>query len=514
MAFASDKGRQGAAGQGGAVTSYDIDNSLRLNDDDSAYLSKTPTTAGNRKTWTLSLWFKRGNLGSYWNVFGTDSEGECIRISTSDQIEFFHNGAASSYLKTSQVFRDPSAWYHVIWANDTTQSTPSDRVKIYINGEQVTAWASEAYPDEDSVFKVNQISQTHYLGNGHAPASSREFDGYLAEVNFIDGVPTGYTESEWQALDHSTLFGEFDATYGHWKPIAYDGTYGTNGFYLPMGDSSLVSASALEPDGTTVIAPVTDGNYKYHIFTEVGDSTFTVDSASTGSQVEYLVIAGGGGGGGNSGATGGGGGGAGGYRTGYLSVSAQSYTITVGDGGNAESAGSSSIFSTITSAGGGLGAYSNTAGGGGGSGGGGTRNGGCTAGGAATPSGQGNAGSAGCASGGDGNGGGGGAGDVGTGGTSGVYGGPGGVGLASSITGSSVFRAGGGGGGGYDSDAGGTGGNGGGGNGANGMASAGAVGTPNTGGGGGGGGDAGSSAGTVGGAGGSGVVIIRYKYQG
>ena len=501
MAFASDKGRQGAAGQGGAVTSYDIDNSLRLNDDDSAYLSKTPTTAGNRKTWTLSLWFKRGNLGSYWNVFGTDSEGECIRISTSDQIEFFHNGAASSYLKTSQVFRDPSAWYHVIWANDTTQSTPSDRVKIYINGEQVTAWASEAYPDEDSVFKVNQISQTHYLGNGHAPASSREFDGYLAEVNFIDGVPTGYTESEWQALDHSTLFGEFDATYGHWKPIAYDGTYGTNGFYLPMGDSSLVSASG--GDGTESDGSEIDGKYKYHIFNQ--DGTFAVGSASAGSQVEYLVIAGGGGGASSRAA---GGGGAGGYRTGFLTVSTTGganndgeYAITVGTGGAGgaswESSGAygvDSTFSTITSTGGGFGSkyYSSSAtGGNGGSGGGASNNPTSSGGSGNTPSTSPSQGYDGGDSTGDSGGGGGGsssAGSVGTGNTR-ISGGSG---TASSITGTAVTRASGGGGIGWSSGA------------------TGSDNSANTG----NGGDGENDSSAIGRDGGSGVVIIRYKYQG
>ena len=487
MAFASDKGRQGAAGQGGAVTSYDIDNSLRLNDDDSAYLSWTPTTAGNRKTWTLSLWFKRGNLGSYWNVFGTDSEGECIRISTSDQIEFFHNGAASSYLKTSQVFRDPSAWYHVIWANDTTQSTPSDRVKIYINGEQVTAWASEAYPDEDSVFKVNQISQTHYLGNGHAPASSREFDGYLAEVNFIDGVPTGYTESEWQALDHSTLFGEFDATYGHWKPIAYAGTYGTNGFYLPMGDSSLVSASGGDSTGT-------DGKYKYHIFNQ--DGTFAVDSASAGSQVEYLVIAGGGGG---SSSRGGGGGGAGGYRTGRLSIASGDYAITVGAAGvggtyptSHGDSGGESTFSTITSVGGGYGGeYSpgGVDGAVGGSGGGGGANYGTGGAASSSPSGQGYAGGT---SSGNSGGGGGGSSSVGA-NDSGDTRAAGGNGTASSITGTSVIRAAGGKGSAWS------------------ATTAGSDTVANTG----NGGWAEYTGSSIAGkAGGSGVVIIRYKYQG
>tara|TARA_R110002074_G_C12529160_1_gene664765 strand:- start:471 stop:1652 length:1182 start_codon:yes stop_codon:yes gene_type:complete len=227
--------------------------------------------------------------------------------------------------------------------------------------------------------------------------------------------------------------------------------------------------------------------------------------------VEYLVVAGGGGGGGNSGGSAGGGGGAGGYRTATISGMAKNigYTLTIGAGGARETNGSDSTFGPITSTGGGAGANSSSAGFAGGSGGGGSRN-SCTAGGAAV-SGQGYAGGAGCSNGGDGMAGGGGAGGVGNGGASAVLGGPGGVGLASTITGSSVYRAGGGGGGGYDTSNGGAGGNGGGGRGANGVSETGTAGTANTGGGGGGGADQSGHSGTHGGAGGSGIIILKIS---
>jgi hypothetical protein len=482
-------------------TGYDIDNSLRFNDNDSAYLSRT-FSAGNRRTYTLSTWMKKGNAstgvifsgetnvsGNYFVQYMLEANGVLSIIE--------YNGASPGWgVVTSSRLRDPSAWYHLVFAFDTTQATSSNRIKIYVNGEQQTVVSRggsySGFPALNGQYDIN-ANAIHSIGRRK---TATYFDGYLAEVNFVDGT-----------AELPSAFGETDEDYGHWKPKKYTGTYGTNGFYLPMKDTSLISAIGGDSTGT-------DGDYKYHIFSTVGTATFTVDSISTGSSVEYLVIAGGGGGGGNTSASGGGGGGAGGYLTGALSVSAQAYTITVGAGGASETSGSNSIFSSITSTGGGYGAFGSAgaAGGNGGSGGGGSRN-ACSAGGTGT-SGQGFDGAGGCTDGGltsgDGFGGGGGAGGRGLGSPSGVAGGAGGVGSASSITGSSIFRAGGGGGGGYASASGGAGGNAGGGRGANGQSENGTAGTANSGGGGGGGGDQSAGAGSLGGAGGSGVVIIRY----
>jgi hypothetical protein len=236
MAFASDKGRQGAAG---VSTGYSIDNSLRFNDDDSAYLSRTPSSAGNRKTWTWSGWVKRGNLGSYHNIVGAGTGGADRTIlffwgvtSGEDSLTFFFSNGTTYGHQTNAIFRDVSAWYHITLAVDTTQATSTDRVKIYVNGEQVsTTPYGSGYVPQNTDLQVND-TKAHALGR-NSYGSGDPFDGYLAEVNFVDG----------QALT-SADFGETDATYGHWKPIKYTGTYGTNGFYLDFKNSGSLGTDA------------------------------------------------------------------------------------------------------------------------------------------------------------------------------------------------------------------------------------------------------------------------------
>jgi len=491
---------------------YEIDNSLRFNDDDSAYLSRTPSSAGNRKTWTYSLWMKLGSLDSTMQFLTTsvasgfsDSNSFHCRVETDGSmvIAAYNN----NYLSPTQKFRDHSAWYHIVLVTDTTQATASDRMKLYVNGSQVTDFTGTWYPALNADLPINSTQQ-HSISSRNPRAGNEFWNGYLAEVNFVDG----------QALTPSD-FGE-SGDYGEWKPIEYTGTYGTNGFYLDFSNEG----NFLSATGGTV---TTDGDYKVHTFNS--SDTFEVTQAATlGSEVEYLVIAGGGSGGGEIA----GGGGAGGYRTAAnFAVSVGSYPITVGAGGAERSAyanpdagnsGSDSIFSTITSTGGGGGggpAGGFTSGRVGGSGGGEWV--GASAGGAAGTAGQGNAGGAGKGSTYGIGGGGGGASSVGSnGGTTNGSSGNGGSGTASSITGASITRAGGGGAGTWTSSGeyqGGAGGSGGGGQGwgnqmpgyISNAAGTGDAGTVNTGSGGGGGGNNGSN----GGAGGSGVVIIRYKFQ-
>jgi len=472
------------------ATGYEIEQSLRFNNDDSAYLEKTPSSAGNRKTWTWSAWVQRGNLGITTFVFGAGSSGR-TDIYFSDADKFKIAVYQGMELEPTAVFRDPSAWYHILIAMDTTQSTASNRTKMYINGELQTSFTTASYPTQNDDLQINN-SVVHRLGaRGYNTSST--FDGYLTEVNLIDG--TALTPAD---------FGE-TGDYGEWKPKAYSGSYGTNGFYLSFADGGIMSATG----GNST---ATDGDFKAASFTSNG--TFT---PSADGYVECLIVAGGGGGGFDRAA----GGGAGGYIRGYLPVTGGTgYSITVGAGGAGATSyaqgtsGSNSVFSTITSLGGGGAAKANATAGqiglAGGSGGGGSGQGTTTPG--AGTAGQGNAGGAGSGGTAFPPGGGGGAGAVGGTGV-GSQSGVGGVGLASSITGSSVYRAGGGGAGSSDvatTAAPGAGGNGGGG--AGGVATNGATGTSgtaNTGGGGGGGAQQSGS----GGSGGSGIVIIRYKFQ-
>jgi hypothetical protein len=216
---------QAAAGNFGVAAGYAIDNSLRFNDNDSAYLSRTPSVAGNRKTWTWSGWVKRGNLGFAQYFFSTSNASSrqfFMSFGSSDNLIVLDwNGSTQLDKRTTQLFRDVSGWYHIAVAVDTTQAIASDRVKIYVNGTQITSFSTNLDPGLNYDGAVN-TTDPHALGREEY-GDNAWFDGYLAEINFIDG----------QALTADD-FGQMDATTGEWSPKAYAGTYGTNGFYLPF----------------------------------------------------------------------------------------------------------------------------------------------------------------------------------------------------------------------------------------------------------------------------------------
>ena len=218
----------GNVGSATAATGYNVDNSLRFNDGSSDYLNKTYGSAGNRKTWTFSAWFKLSSGGGN-TIFSSYTDGNNwtdFYFSGTNKFEFV--SYASGYLihfTSSQVFRDYSAWTHIVLAFDTTQSTASDRIKLYVNGSQVTALDNNTYPTQNSDHKINSTDQ-HRLGLSQTNAAI-SYDGYMAEVCFIDGSQLAPTE-----------FGEFDEDSGIWKPIDVSGlTFGTNGFYLDFEDS-------------------------------------------------------------------------------------------------------------------------------------------------------------------------------------------------------------------------------------------------------------------------------------
>ena len=459
---------------------YEIEQSLRFNDDDTAYLSKTFAASGNTKKWTYSCWYKRGDLdGQSHTLFstarGATNDFDYIRVQTDDSVYVAVRDNSSNYILriiTNRKLRDPNAWYHILVRFDSTASTPSSTdCALYINGVRETNLAAEVLPSQNDTTRFNSNVE-HHIGQWNGD-SSFYLDGHLAEVNFIDG----------QSLDAS-YFGETDDDYGHWKPIQYAGTYGTNGFYLPFNSTQGIIAA----NGGSI---ATSGDYKVHTFTSSG--TFTPTTVPTsGAFVQYLVV--GGGGAGGRGWNWGGGGGAGGMREGYLEVSAQDYTITVGAGGVYTSGGGqggNSAFGSITATGGGAGqsghgeqgAQTATSGGSGG---------GSISTSTTGVAGQGYAGGTGTGGLNPHGGGGGGAGEPGS--TDAIM--DGGDGRASNITGSSVVYAGGGAGR-REDNANGTGGTGGGGSAASG--------TDGLGGGG------GSASGNTNG--GSGVVIIRYRFQ-
>ena len=221
---------------------YQISRSLRFNSDDSAYLNRTPASAGNRRTWTWSGWVKRSSLtGTSQVLFGTASAGSnnnsCqIRFNTNNKLEVFDYVSAFNFNYVStQVFRDVSAWYHVVAVLDTTQATSSNRVKVYINGIQITSFDSITEPPLNLDALINS-TVSHGIGRG-GDYADLYFSGYMTEVNFIDG----------QALTPSS-FGETNAQTGVWQPKAYSGSYGTNGFYLNFSDNSNTTAATLGKD--------------------------------------------------------------------------------------------------------------------------------------------------------------------------------------------------------------------------------------------------------------------------
>jgi len=211
-------------------TGFNVANSCRFNDGSSDHMLKT-ASAGNRRTFTFSTWFKRGQLSTNQQFFTSYSAANAGGFAYM-QLEIPESGVIGDrislevygtiLLKTNQVLRDPSAWYHLVIAVDTTNATANNRCRMYLNGTEITSFATRNNPDENFDFAYNQDSIDLVLAsNNYNDTKGNYFDGYLAETVWIDG--TQYAASD---------FGEFDDS-GIWKPINVSGlTFGTNGFYL------------------------------------------------------------------------------------------------------------------------------------------------------------------------------------------------------------------------------------------------------------------------------------------
>ena len=227
--------------QGKWPPGYQISRSVRLRSSASAYFNRTTGSPTSSFTFTHSFWVKRGALGANQALIAgaRPTNFDRIYFMSTDTLLYQWNDGASNLanIETTQVFRDPSAWYHFVFATDTTQATAADRVKIYVNGVQITAFSSTTYPAQNSASYFNTGSVA--LNVGRSTNASMYFDGYLTEINFIDG----------QALTPAS-FGYTDTYTGVWQPAPYNGTYGANGFYLNFKD----------PTSTTTIAYDYSGN--------------------------------------------------------------------------------------------------------------------------------------------------------------------------------------------------------------------------------------------------------------
>ena len=230
----------GASGQAG----YNLNNSLRYRGSNSANLQRTPASATNRTTWTWSAWIKRGTIGTQQGLFIGNYDGNdnstCLLFDGGDNLIFFNRllTVSNGNIYTTQVFRDTSAWYHIVVAMDTTQATAANRYKLYINGTQVTSFQIATYPTQNTTMYINSNVQ-HNIGFRRDGATNYYFDGYMAEVNFVDG----------SQLTPSS-FGETSLTTGSWIPKKYTSTYGTNGFYLKFADTSAATAAAIGKDSS------------------------------------------------------------------------------------------------------------------------------------------------------------------------------------------------------------------------------------------------------------------------
>ena len=224
---------QRTANRGSVSTGYDIDNSLKLEDANFEHITKNYSGDGDMRTWTYSTWVKKCKFGSanfdYMYMFA--GQNTSIHFLNNGILRVaLYNGSSTVYADIDRLFRDGSAWYHIIVVLDTTQSTAADRVKIYINGVRETVFDNSTYTgmSQNEEFTIGQASANYQVGYFYAGGGSNYgFSGYMAETHYVNGT----------ALDE-TSFGEFDDDSGIWKPKEYTGSHGSKGFYLKFDDSS------------------------------------------------------------------------------------------------------------------------------------------------------------------------------------------------------------------------------------------------------------------------------------
>ena len=249
---------------------FEISKSLRFSSGDSSHLSRTPVLAGNRKTWTWSGWVKRSKLGAEQALFGAwldNSNRNICRFNTSDQLQFLYQSGGTFYgVTTTQVFRDPSAWIHLVLILNTNDSTEADRAQIYVNGSRIadadlSSFGSGKYPPQNTDYTINNTVAHHIGARKESGALTNTYnDGYLAEVHFIDG----------QALAAASDFGEYD-TNNVWQPKAIRWDIWYEWFRLDfnsttsnqtLGYDASIDSSAFDPRGGFGVVNYTGGGIR------------------------------------------------------------------------------------------------------------------------------------------------------------------------------------------------------------------------------------------------------------
>jgi len=220
---------QRTANRGSVSTGYDIDNSLKIEADSAERIYRASGNIGtptSTQIATISYWIKRTELQSSGNsIVFTGNAGAVHTLFgfNDDRLKHISDVSNAGNFTSNAVFRDTAAWYHVVWAFDTTQGTDTNRVKAYVNGVQITSWSTATYPNQNNVIGLYETNMGHYFGWSDAQSQS----GYYAEAYLIDGQQLAPTE-----------FGEFDSDTGIWIPKAYTGSFGNEGYYLDFEDSS------------------------------------------------------------------------------------------------------------------------------------------------------------------------------------------------------------------------------------------------------------------------------------
>lgn len=224
---------------------YQINQSLRFRASNSATITRTPSSSGNRRTFTWSGWIKRGNLSNFNYFFGSGATSQTsgafsivFQNTAQIQVSIWDGGAAAK--TTNAVYRDPSAWYHIVVAVDTTNATAADRVRLYVNGSEVTSFASAVNPslNLDTQMFTSGAEMRFGSQRDSAGVPSFYFDGQFAEFNLINGV----------ALTPAS-FGQIDTATGAWVPRRYTGVYGAQDQYLPFNDATSTTTISQDRSG-------------------------------------------------------------------------------------------------------------------------------------------------------------------------------------------------------------------------------------------------------------------------
>ncbi len=207
------------------TAAYEISNSLRFNDDDNPSLSKANSSGGSNTAGTLSFWTKRSEIDTGYLFYARSDDSNVFNVYFSGnerlEVRSTQGGSAEMSYKTNALFRDPSAWYHIVIAVDTTDGTAADRCKLFVNGSRVTSFETQTNFDQNDTIELFQSDATVYVtGEFEGGTIGNPYDGYIADLNFVDG--TQYDASS---------FGETNDN-GVWIPKKFTGSQGTNGFRL------------------------------------------------------------------------------------------------------------------------------------------------------------------------------------------------------------------------------------------------------------------------------------------